>query len=162
MKKLLPFVIIGLFVWSCSSTTKEVDKSKETSKSSYDSLLAQKYNADPYGMKSYVIAFLKRGPNPSKDSSEAVKLQKAHLENINRLAQQGTLVLAGPFFGDGDLRGIYIFDVSSIEEAEKLTASDPLIQSGGLVMELHKWYGSAALMAIPEIHKKLEQVNFAR
>lgn len=162
MKILLSFIIIVLLVWSCKPTANEADKSKETSESSYDSLLAQKYGADPYGMKSYVIAFLKRGPNTGKDSAEAVKLQKAHLENINRLAKEGTLILAGPFFGDGDLRGIYLFDVNSIEEAKKLTETDPLIQSGGLVMELHKWYGSAALMAIPEVHKKIEQVNFAR
>jgi len=28
-------------------------------------------------------------------------------------------------------------------------------------MELHEWYGSAAMMAIPKIHKKLEKVNVA-
>jgi len=161
MKNLLAFILIGLLGWSCKTTVKEAEEPQETNKTVYDSVLVQKYGADQYGMKTYVIAFLKRGPNRSKDSLEAAKLQKAHLENINRLAEEGKLLLAGPFYGDGDLRGIYVFDVSSIEEAEKFTETDPLIQSGGLVMELHKWYGSAAVMAIPEVHKKLEKVNVA-
>lgn len=161
MKKLLPILMLGLFIWACKPAVNETQESKETPETLYDSLLAQKYGADQYGMKPFVIAFLKRGPYRSKDSVEAAKLQKAHLENINRLAEEGTLVLAGPFFGDGDLRGIYVFDVSSIEEAQKLTETDPAIQKGSLVMELHKWYGSAAVMAIPEIHKKLEQINVA-
>lgn len=162
MKKLIPFLMLAFIIWACNPSPKETKESDTTTEAVYDSVLAKKYGADQYGMKSYVIAFLKRGPNRSKDSLEAAKLQKAHLENINRLAEEGILLLAGPFFGDGELRGIYVFDVSSIEEAEKLTETDPLIQSGGLVMELHKWYGSAAVMAIPEIHKKLEQVNVAQ
>ena len=154
--------MLGFIIWACKPPPKEIKKSKTISEAVYDSTLATKYGADQYGMKSYVIAFLKRGPNRNKDSIQAAQLQRAHLENINRLAEEGILLLAGPFFGDGDLRGIYVFDVNTIEEAEKLTETDPLIQSGGLIMELHKWYGSAAVMAIPEIHKKLEQVNVAQ
>lgn len=71
------------------------------------------------------------------------------------MAEAGKLVLAGPFFGDGDLRGIYIFNVNSIEEAEALTNTDPAIQQGSLEMELIEWYGSAALMAVNDIHKTL-------
>jgi len=124
----------------------------------YDSLLAQKYGADDYGMKKYVVAFLKRGPNRDFTEEKAAELQNAHLENIGKLAEEGKLLLAGPFFGDGDLRGIYIFDVRNvrtIEEAEALTNTDPAIKAGSLVMELKPWYGSAAVMAINEIHEKL-------
>jgi uncharacterized protein YciI len=106
-------------------------------------------------MKKYVMAFLKRGPNPSKDSVRRAELQKAHLQNISRLADEKKLIVAGPFFGDGDLRGIYIFDVPSIEEAETLTNSDPAIQTGSLEMELLEWYGPAGLLALEDIHKKL-------
>ena len=53
---------------------------------------------------------------------------------------------------DGEVRGIYVFDVRTVEEAEALTASDPSIQAGRLVMELHPWYGSAALMKVNELH----------
>ena len=119
--------------------------------------LLQEYGADDYGMKKYVMAFLKRGPNRSLDSAKAVQLQTAHLENIGKMAEAGKLVLAGPFFGDGELRGIYIFDVQSIEEAQALTNTDPAIQEGSLEMELLEWYGSAGLKAVNDIHKKLSK-----
>lgn len=158
-KRIISIFIFALFILGCKPTVKETDQLVKTTKNEYDSVLAQKYNADQYGMRPYVMAFLKRGPNRSKDSLEEARLQKMHLENIVRLAEEGKLVFAGPFMDDGDIRGIYLFDVKTIEEAQKLTESDPLIQSGGLVMELHKWYGSAALMAIPDLHKKLEKVS---
>ena len=73
------------------------------------------------------------------------------------MAESGKLVLAGPFFGDGEIRGIYVFNVSSLEEAETLTKIDPAIQAGSLEMELVEWYGSAALMEVNEIHKTLSR-----
>ncbi|GAB5418695.1 MAG: hypothetical protein Crog4KO_04520 [Crocinitomicaceae bacterium] len=125
----------------------------------YDSLYAQKVGADDYGMRSYVMALLKSGPNRDQTPEEAEKLQAAHMANIGRLADEGVLVLAGPFLDDGDLRGIYIFAVESVEEARTLTATDPAIQEGRLIMELHPWYGSAAVMEIGEIHEKISKIK---
>jgi len=149
IKALLIFSSILICNFNCNQQNKE--------DSSYDPDLAQKLGADEYGMHSYVLAFLKAGPNRNQDSTTAAQLQKAHLENINRLAEQGKLVLAGPFMDDGDVRGIYIFDVSTIEEAKILTERDPAIKVGRLVMELHPWYGTAALMEINNLHKKLSK-----
>ena len=118
-----------------------------------------KLGADKYGMHKYVMAFLKAGPNRDQDSTTALKLQKAHMDNIGRLADEGKLVLAGPFLDGGELRGIYIFDVKTVEEAEALTKTDPAIIAGRLIMELHPWYGSAGVMQINEIHKKVAEVN---
>lgn len=149
---------IVFLISSCNhiSTEKTQDSGIETM-TKYDSNLAIQYGADKYGMKRYVMAFLKRGPNRSQDSTTAAKLQSAHMENINRLANEGKLVLAGPFFDDGDIRGIYIFNVESVEEAKILTESDPAIKAGTLVMELHPWYGSAALMNVNDLHSKLSK-----
>ena len=110
-------------------------------------------------MKRYVLAFLKAGPNREQDSLTAATLQKAHLENIRRLAEIGKLSLAGPFLDGGELRGIYIFNVPSVEEAQQLTATDPAIQAGRLVMELHPWYGSAALQQVNKLHHKVAKEN---
>ncbi|MBD3635891.1 MAG: hypothetical protein HUJ25_01005 [Crocinitomicaceae bacterium] len=126
----------------------------------YDSLYAAELGADDYGMKTYVMAFLKKGPNRDLDSASAAELQRAHMDNINRLAEDGKLVLAGPFYGDGEIRGIYLFDVATIEEAEELTKTDPAIQEGSLVMELVRWYGSAALMEVNNIHEKIQKESF--
>ncbi|MBN2858398.1 MAG: hypothetical protein JXN63_08350 [Candidatus Delongbacteria bacterium] len=123
----------------------------------FDKDQALKLGADKYGMKKYVMAFLKRGPNRPSDPQKSEELQRAHLDNIGRMAQQGKLVIAGPFLDNGDLRGIYIFNVNSIEEAEELTNTDPAIIYGSLVMELKEWYGSAALMAVNGIHKEIAE-----
>lgn len=159
-------IILGLF--ACESTVENNNQAESateplevaTTQIVYDSVRAQKYGADPYGMRKYVMAFLKKGPNRTADSVEAARLQAAHMANIGRMAEAGKLALAGPFFGDGDLRGIYIFNVETIAEAEALTNSDPAIEAGSLVMELKEWYGSAGLMMVNEVHPTLAKESF--
>lgn len=121
----------------------------------YDPKLATELGADDYGMRKYVMALLKAGPNQDQGKEEAAQLMRAHLDNINRLAEEGVLVLAGPFLDGAELRGIYVFDVESVEEARSLTESDPAIKAGRLVMELHPWYGSAALKELNELHGRI-------
>ncbi len=123
-------------------------------KTLYNAALAKRLGGTN-GMKKYVMAFLKAGPNRPKDSIVAAQLQAAHMKNIQRMANEGTLVLAGPFLDGMELRGIYIFNVESLDEARKLTETDPAIKAGSLVMELHPWYGSAALQEVTAIHKSI-------
>lgn len=125
--------------------------------STYDAAKAAAYGADDFGMKSYVMAFLKAGPNRDRSPEEAQALQMAHLKNIRRMAEEGTLVLAGPFMDNGEIRGIYIFNVRTIEEAEALTNTDPAVQAGSLVMELKPWYGTAGLVGLGEVHKSVQK-----
>lgn len=165
MKNTILFFLFSIFFWQCQPVNPPADMAEnpaeESAEITYDSTLAAEVGADEYGMRRYVMAFLMRGPNQDQDSLTAANLQKAHLENIGRLSEEGKLCLAGPFFGDGELRGIYIFNVETIEEAEALTNTDPAIAAGRLEMELKPWYGSAALMKIPELHEKLEKKNVA-
>ncbi len=123
----------------------------------YDAALALKLKADDIGMRMYVMALLKAGPNRNRPPEEARALQAAHMANIDRLAAEGKLVLAGPFGDSGELRGIYIFDVATVAEAEALTRTDPAIKAGQLGMELHPWYGSAALMMVNEVHARIQK-----
>ena len=171
MKKLneiYSFLILILIITSCQNGNNNQTQNEDTLTTvisvdpfAYDSVYAEQLGADEYGMKPYVMAFLKEGPNRDLDSAEAVELQKGHMENINRMAEEGKLVLAGPFYNnpESDLRGIYIFNVATIEEAEELTNTDPAIQAGSLIMELMPWYGSAALMEVNNIHKKVAKEN---
>ncbi|SDC53650.1 Uncharacterized conserved protein YciI, contains a putative active-site phosphohistidine [Algoriphagus faecimaris] len=122
----------------------------------FDQKLADELGADAYGMKKYVIAFLYRGDRVNEYSEkERAELQRGHMDNITQLAEAGKMVLAGPFFGNEELRGLFFFNVESIEEAEKLTATDPSVQAGVLKMELKEWYGSAALPLLLELHSKI-------
>ena len=161
--KILQFTIlvalVGVTILSSCQSEAEIE-STPAAASSFDSLKAHEFGADDYGMRKYVIAFLKRGPNRDLSPEKASELQAAHMQNIRSMADAGKLTLAGPFFGNDDLRGLYFFNVETIEEAEALTRTDPAIQAGSLVMELKEWYGSAALMAVSDIHSTIAKVKF--
>ncbi len=154
MKALFYILSFAYVLFSCS-TTKEITKTPE-----YDEALAKSLGADEYGMRPYVMAFLKSGPNRTQDSITVAEIQKGHIANIQRMANEGKLVVAGPFMDDGEVRGIYVFNVATIEEAQALTNTDPAIVAGRLVMELHPWYGSAALMQVNQVHKKIAKTSF--
>jgi hypothetical protein len=47
--------------------------------------------------------------------------------------------------------------VPTIAEAEKLVVLDPAVKAGVFVPELTLWYASAALMATPDIHKRIQK-----
>jgi uncharacterized protein len=97
----------------------------------------------PIKYETVYLGFLKRGPNRKAGDDktpEIQELQKAHLANIGRLAETKKLVMAGPFGDDGDLRGIFVFRVGSMKEAEDLAATDPMIKIDRLRLELHPWH----------------------
>ena len=129
-------------------------------KPTFDAELAKAVGADDYGMRAYVLVVLKSGPTPMPPGKEHDEMFKGHFANINRLAAEGKLALAGPFDGVNGWRGLFIFAVPDIEEAKRLTATDPVISSGEMVAEYHKYYGSAALMLINDAHKKLGKKSF--
>ena len=159
MKNLIWISFAAIILYACTSSNppkvKVTVTPDEAETIGFDSTLAKSLGADEYGMKQYVMAFLKAGPNRDQDDSTARELQAAHMANINRMAEEGKLAVAGPFLDNGELRGIYTFNVKTVEEAQALTETDPAIQAGRLIMELHPWYGSAALMQVNEVHNKL-------
>lgn len=137
-------------------TTNVAAEKNTNSSPAFNEQLATELGADEYGMKMYVMAFLKAGPNRDQSKQEAAELQTAHMANIRRMAENGDLVLAGPFAANEQgMQGIYIFNVTTVEEAAELTKTDPAIKAGRLKMELIPWYGSAAVMQINQIHPTL-------
>jgi len=96
----------------------------------------------PLKMNTVYLGFLKKGPNRKEGDGktpEIQELQKAHLANINRLAETKKLVAAGPFGDEGELRGLFVFRVGSLKEAEELAGTDPMIKIDRLRLELHPW-----------------------
>lgn len=93
-------------------------------------------------MMTVYIGLLKRGPQAAEwdaKPDELARLQEAHLANNARLVEMGKLILLGPFLDDGFWRGVFVFRVDSLEEAESLVATDPSVQAGRLAFELHPW-----------------------
>lgn len=157
--KTVKIILTSILIISIGCSYEQDQTTNESQEVIFDAALAEELGADEYGMKRYVMAFLKAGPNRDQDEETAAELQRAHMDNIQRLAESGVLVLAGPFLDSGEIRGIYVFDVVSIEEARELTSTDPAVQAGRLEMELHPWYGSAALMNVNEIHSRISRTN---
>lgn len=83
-----------------------------------------------------------------------------HFANMKRLAAEGKLALAGPLDGKDGWRGLFVFSVKTIDEAKKLAETDPVIKEGEMVAEYHTYYGSAALMQVNEIHRKVQKKSF--
>lgn len=122
----------------------------------FDAALAERLGADQRGMRSYVLVILKTGPTRMPDGDERKAMFAGHFANMARLAEQGKLVLAGPFSDDQQQwRGLFVFAVADIDEAKALTATDPVIMEGEMLAEFHRWYGSAAVMEVPTIHATL-------
>ncbi len=127
--------------------------------STYDPELASRLGADERGMRLYVLCILKTGPNDATvQGRERQEVFAGHFANISKLASEGKLAVAGPFGkNDRSYRGLYIFNVATIEEAEALVVLDPAVKKGVFLYELTPWYGSAAMMIVSETHKKLEK-----
>ncbi|PWB26961.1 YciI family protein [Flavobacterium sp. HTF] len=126
----------------------------------FDEKLAKSLNADEYGMKKYVFCLLKSGTNTTASKEETSKLFEGHMANINKLAKEGKLVVAGPFMkNDRNYRGIYIFNVETVAEAETLVATDPAIKAKLLEAELTPWYCTAALQETVKIHEKIARTK---
>lgn len=156
------FFATVLFTFSAGTAILAQTPPPKHEKPKFDAELAKRLGADKYGMKSYIFAVLKTGPK-DKDfkGKERDELFKGHLANINRLAAEGKLAVAGPFGkNDKEFRGLFILNVTTVEEAKKLTDTDPVVKAGILIVEFFPWYGSAALMETNNIHEKIAESGF--
>ena len=154
--------LLGLFLLTLfACTTTQVETEIESEQAVYSPELAAELGADDYGMRSYVFATLLTGPNDASitDAEKRNELFKGHFSNMARLAKEGKLVLAGPFIEGGEKRGLFIFNVATIEEAEELVKTDPSIAAGIFKVEFTKYYGSAALIKLQELHTQVQKIK---
>lgn len=153
MKSLYTFLLIF-------STTFSVFGQTENTNPNYNAELAIELDADDYGMKSYVFVILKTGSNESTDKDLKNIAFRGHMNNISRLVEEGKLIIAGPFGkNDDSFRGLFIINVPTIEEANKLLETDPAIKGNYLKAELYEWYGSAALSEYLKASDKIWKVK---
>jgi uncharacterized protein YciI len=138
-------VLLLLLLWGPANTVWA--QNDTIANPNYDEELAKELGGDDYGMKSYFLVILKTGAITTADKEQINASFRGHLENINKLVEQGKLVVAGPLGkNDQQYRGIFILNnISTMEEAQKLLDTDPAIKNGLLDYDIFTWYGSAAL-----------------
>lgn len=107
---------------------------------------------------SNVLVILRTGPNTAHSSAGSEALYNGHMANIRRLADEGKLVVAGPLGENAQhYQGIFVLNVASAAEARILLQPDPAIAAGIFEADVYGWYGSAALMQVPSLHRQLER-----
>ncbi len=139
-----------LFALLCALTAQAQDAPH-----AYDATKAQAWGANDQGLRPYVFVLLKSGPKTMPAGPERDAMFKGHFANMERLAKEGLLVYAGPLDGVNGLRGLFILATADQEMARKAVDSDPVIVNGEMVAELHRHFGSAALLAVNEWHPRL-------
>ena len=160
MKKLFhfTFAVTALLFLSGNASPQKHDEPQK--KPEFNAELARKLGANEYGMRQYVFVLLKTGSKTIEDAKERSEIFAGHFANMNKLAEEGKLVMAGPFDQVDGWRGMFIYKTDSIDEAKKWTETDPVIKSGLMVAEYHILLGSAALLEVNRIHKTIAEKDF--
>jgi uncharacterized protein YciI len=127
----------------------------QTAAPGYDAELAKSLGGNDNGMRSYVLVILKTGPRKMPEGDARKDMFKGHFANMERLAKDKKLALAGPLDGVDGWRGVFVMAVPDIEQAKTLVDTDPVIVNGEMVAEYHKFFSSAGLMMVNEVHNKI-------
>lgn len=99
-------------------------------------------------MTTVYLVLLKKGPKWSAEKTDSSKaIQEAHMANIRRMWEEKKLIIAGPT-EDPDLRGIFVLQAASVEEARSLAATDPAVKAGRLTVTVYPWW--VEKRALPE------------
>ncbi len=156
MRLVLPFVLLLALGAIAPARAQSTEAARPGTIDAPDAELARRTGADARGMRQYVLVLLRTGPTRVPDGEARTAMFAGHFANMERWSKAGKLVLAGPFSADPQgWRGLYVFAVDSIDEARALAETDPVIVNGEMVAEYHRWYGSAAVMLLPELHERV-------
>lgn len=108
--------------------------------------------------ESYVMAFLVSGKaGGERTPEERQTIQAAHMANIGKLADEGKLVIAGPFghpSPDDSMRGIFVFDTGDVAKAREWTETDPAVKAGVFGMEMARIRTETRLRRAIEIYRE--------
>ncbi len=137
----MKIVLFTLFIASIAAACSNDHQSPEVSAISPERYDINKDSSVSAGeMKRYWLVLLQKGPNRNQDSISAEKIQSAHMANINRLAKEGKLIMAGPIGIEDDLRGIFLMNCADSTEVENFVKTDSAVITGRLIMKYYPWW----------------------
>jgi uncharacterized protein YciI len=117
--------------------------------------------ASSYGQRqTYTFVFLHK-----KDSAEVLpkeqvtKIMEGHMANIDRLAKEGKLLVAGPFDGGG---GIFILKTTSVSEAKEWLSTDPGVQANRWNVEVLPYTPRAGSVCVAKEPYEMVSYHFVR
>ncbi len=97
------------------------------------------------------LVLIKTGPKSGALSQEEnARAFAGHFANMERMAAEGQLLVAGPYGQrrhDADLRGIFVLASGRRDEARTWAETDPTTQAGVFVLEYHDLATDAPLAA---------------
>lgn len=93
----------------------------------------------------YILKLIERLENVKNWTDNDNDIVGEHFNNLLRLKEEGTLLLAGKTSGnDHDTFGVVIFKADSFEEAEKIMLNDPTLKKG--IMTAKLWEYNVAVL----------------
>jgi uncharacterized protein YciI len=114
--------------------------------------------------RDYVFVFLKTGPTTDLTQEERSEAFAGHFANMERMANDGDLLIAGPLGepkSDEDHRGIFVLDKPTLEEGMALANTDPTTKLGVFVLEGFVFSTEAPLTDLPRLDNAAEEARLA-
>lgn len=108
----------------------------------------------------YIFVFLNSRPDKTELPKEELdKLMEGHLGNIQRLAAEGKLLVAGPFDGGG---GIFIFNSNSMDTVKQWLSTDPGVQANRWRIEVFPYIPRVGSVCVVDADVEMVTYTFIR
>ena len=118
--------------------------------------------------QTFVFVFIrtgpKDGPNGGLTAEERAAAFEGHFLNMKRMAEEGELLIAGPFAPpspDRRNRGLFVIDEDALDAGMAIASTDPTTAAGVFVLEGHLFTTADPLRALPAMEKADEQRRLA-
>ncbi len=118
------------------------------------------FSGSGFAQDKFIWVFLNTNPDKEELPKEEVEdLQRRHLENIGKLANEGKLLVAGPFNSGG---GIFILNTKDREEAKSWILTDPAIRANRYRLEMFEWTPRTGSACLASLDAEMQERTFVR
>lgn len=115
-------------------------------------------------VRDYVFVFITTGPLRTPTPEQSQEAMRGHFANMQRLADEGKLLIAGPFADPRptpDHRGLFVMDETEVAKGLELANTDPAAVMGVFVMSAHRFTTDRPLTDLPRLEKEDEARRLA-